>query len=203
MFLGKNVINALQDPNEQIVKGKKSGKILFIGGRKYINGAKTLIKAFNFITEDNPQMSLHIIGMQENLFSDMRYDAKKVRFYGYLRKDIETEMNLYYKLLSTAQIFINPSPQWGGYSSTIEAMYFYTPIIVSPYKEFINEFGEKLNFGLYVDDTIDSLIKSIITIVHNPDYETMCFNAHKQVSQYTWNHYIEKFLVSIDRALAL
>lgn len=197
-FLGKNVINAFQDPNEQIVKEKKSGKILFIGGRKYINGAKALLAAFNLIAKDNPQMTLHIIGMQEKLFPDMRYDANKVHFYGYLRKDVEAEMNLYYKLLSTAQIFVNPSPQWGGYSSTIEAMYFYTPIIVSPYEEFVNEFGEKLNFGLYVNDTIDSLAKSIISIVQNPNYTKLCFNAHEQVSQYTWSHYIEKFLYSVN-----
>ncbi len=201
-FLGGNVINALQEPNEQLIKIKKcSGKILFIGGKKYINGAKMLIEAFQLLTKNNQQMSLHIIGMHKTLFTDMNINLNNVHFHGYLRKDIENERILYYNLLSTAQIFVNPSPQWAGYSSTIEAMYFYTPIIVSPYKEFVNEFGNNLNFGLYTDNTIEKLVNSINLIIHDSNYVQLCLNAHNRVAKYTWNHYIDKFLFSVNQIL--
>lgn len=199
-FLGGNVINALQEPNEQLIKKKMcSGRILFIGGKKYINGAKMLIEAFNMLTKNDQQISLHIVGMQKILFTDMNLDTNRVHFYGYLRKDIEDERILYYNLLSTAQILVNPSPQWAGYSSTIEAMYFYTPIIVSPYEEFINEFGKDLNFGLYTDNTIEKLAKCINSIIYSSNYTQLCLNAHNRVSKYTWDCYVEKFLFSINR----
>ncbi len=202
-FLKGNVINVLEEPNKQIIERKKSGKILLIGGRKYINGAKMLIEAFNLLTQDNKQISLHIIGMQKKLFSETDLDTSNVHFYGYLKKDVEKERKQYYDLISTAQIVVNPSPLWAGYSSTIEAMYYYTPIIVSPYEEFVNEFGNNINFGLYTDNTIEKLAENINSILHHPHYTELCLNAHNRVSNYTWNHYIGNFLFSINRVLAL
>lgn len=83
----------------------------------------------------------------------------------------------------------------GGYSSTVEAMYFYTPVIVSPYDDFVNEFGKDIDFGIY-NEKYDSsvLAKNIEAIFNSGDYENMCLNAHERVKDYTWDNYVDKIL---------
>ena len=61
------------------------------------------------------------------------------------------EREKYYNLLKSARVLINPASKWGGYSSTIEAMYYGCPIIVSPYDDFIEEFGKLIPFGYYLN----------------------------------------------------
>lgn len=83
----------------------------------------------------------------------------------------------------------------GGYSSIVEAMYFYTPVIVSPYDDFVNEFGKDIDFGIY-NKKYDSLVlaKNMESIFNSSDYENMCLNAHERVKDYTWDNYVDKIL---------
>lgn len=97
-------------------------------------------------------------------------------------------------------MFVNPTELWAGYSSTIEAMYFYTPIIVSPYKDFISEFGAEINFGLYNSEfNAKCLSTNIERILNAPDYLDKCINAHNVTKNYTWSTYVDKVLNVIEQ----
>ncbi len=158
-YLGTNVINSLYEgklDGDFVVKQKdKSEEILFIGGKKYLDGAKKLVEAFKRFVQTHPNAGLHLIGLKKEYFSSLPHN---VICHGYLQKDKEGDKELYYKLLLNAKVIVNPSPLWAGYSSTIEAMFFYTPVIVSPYKDFVDEFGKDIPFGIYNNEyTADSV----------------------------------------------
>ena len=195
-YLGSNVINTLYSgklDSEEIIRNKnKSKDILFIGGKGYLEGAQKLVNSFVLFSQKYPDYTLHLIGIQQDWLKE-RYT--NVYCHGYLRKDKDAENILYYKLLLNARFIINPSPIWAGYSSTIEAMYFYTPVITSLYKDFVCEFGESIGFGYYIEDFSEVGISEIIEkMCKEENYTAMCKIAHDKVNHYTWDSYVEKLL---------
>lgn len=87
----------------------------------------------------------------------------------------------------------------GGYSSLIEAMYFYTPVIVAPYKEFVAEFGEEIEFGVYNEEfSHQCLTNNILNIFQNKEYEKMCKAAHRRVENYTWSEFVNNILEIVN-----
>ena len=197
-YLGSNVVNCLYtghlDSNYVIRRKKESQRILFIGDEKYKNGCLLLIKAFNKLVLQYNELKLDIIGMQSSDFKNVQLNSN-IYFHGYLKKDEPRQCDLYYQLMLDATIFVNPTKLWAGYSSTIEAMYFYTPIIVSKYKDFITEFGENISFGIY-NKEFDSecLYENIIQILTSSNYEELCKKAHDATKSYTWENYVDKIL---------
>ena len=78
----------------------------------------------------------------------------------------------------------------GHFSSTVEAMYYYTPVIVSPYQDFVKNFGEKIDFGVYNQDfTAESIANDIKSVINSDNYTEMCNFAHENVKTYTWENY--------------
>ena len=70
---------------------------------------------------------------------------------------------------------------------------FFTPVIVSPYKDFVQEFGEEIDFGLY--NFINSpqyLADNITKIMNDTDYKKKCLAARDKVENYTWDNYVDK-----------
>ena len=202
----KNVINNLYEgtiEKESILELKNQAKnILFIGRENYLEGAKLLVKSFHELYKEDRSLQLHIIGLTQKHFESLPID--NVCFHGFLRKDVEEEKNLYYDLLLKAKVVINPTPIWGGYSSIIESMFFYTPIIISPFKEFVSEFGQDINFGIYNKHfDAKSLISSIKEIIFLPyeKYKLMAMNAHKSVESYTWDSYVNKIINSMEECI--
>lgn len=199
IYLNRNVVNTVYDGgfniDENINIRYNSNRILFIGNIRYIGAAKQLVKAYNMLKEKNRDIELHIIGMTNE---QMNVDDNNIHCYGYLRKNIKEERELYYSLLHSCKVFVNPAQQWGGYSSTIEAMFYGSPIIVAPYDDFVCEFGENINFGRYTNDK-EELHKTIKIILNagKEDYHALCINAHKRVSDYTWSNYVDEFLCSL------
>lgn len=192
-YLG-NVINSLYDATESQVLKKKSNSnnLLFIGSRKYIEGAQYLVSAFEVLKKEYPNLILDIIGMNDSNFD---YIPNGVNCYGYLDKGKDNDRELYYSLLQNAKIFINTTPKWGAFSATIEAMYFYIPVIVTPYKEFVETFGTKIGFGYYCENSsLDLLCANIKNILNHKSYHTLCINAHESVKDFTWGAYIDKML---------
>lgn len=194
-YLGGNVINSLYTESmdaDKILSAKRtSNKVLFIGGRKYLDGARKLVEAFKQL-RDGKSLELHLVGLTNSMFDRL---PGNIFCHGYLRKDVDAERDAYYDLLVSSKMVVNPTPNWGGYSSTVEAMYFYTPVIVSPYDDFVNEFGKDIDFGIY-NEKYDSsvLAKNIEAIFNSGDYENMCLNAHERVKDYTWDNYVDKIL---------
>lgn len=199
IYINRNVVNTVYDGsfdiNMNIETRYVSNKILFIGNIRYIGAAKELVSAFNILKKDNNKLELHIIGMTKEL---MGVDDCNIYCYGYLRKNVKEERDLYYSLMHSCKVLVNPAQQWGGYSSTIEAMYYGCPIIVAPYDDFVCEFGTDINFGRYTCDkeALHETIRSIIDTDKNK-YKDLCFNAYKRVSDYTWNNYVDDFLKSL------
>jgi len=201
-YLG-NVVNTFYDaPQARIVEEKPhSQHVLFIGRGKYIEGARSLIAAFSYLRQRRPDLILDIVGMEARDFGEL---PEGVRCYGYLDKGVERERNLYYSLLKQARIFVNTTPKWGAFSATLEAMYFYTPVIVAPYAEFAETFGDDIRFGDYSEkDSPDKLSARIEAILDQPSYPDFCVHAHEAVKDFTWDRFIEKLLDLLKEKLSV
>ena len=195
-FLGGNVINLLYkqkiSPQKIIPQKIKSNIILFVGQKKYQKGANMLIDAFKILKQKNPSLTLHIIGMQNRDFEKLPSD---VICHGYLHKDNETENTLYYNLMQNAKVIVNPSPQWAGFSSMVEAMFFYTPIVVSPYEDFKQTFGNNIQFGCYTTEfTPIHIAEKIQHVIFNDNYEQFCNSSHEAVKDFTWSEYSKRII---------
>ncbi|MES2762084.1 MAG: glycosyltransferase [Bacteroidota bacterium] len=195
-YLG-NVINGNYplDIKQLIYQKLKSNKLLFIGNKKYINGALGLIKAFKSISEKRKVKSeLHIIGLTEE---QIGIKIPGLFYYGYLDKGIETQNEQYYKLVSEARAIINTNPDWGAFSAMTEAMYYFTPVITSPYPEFTETYGHEIDFGYYVNsNSPEELVLKIETILSDSsDKQIELMNAaHQKVKDFTWSTYTDKVL---------
>lgn len=192
---GFNVINCMNHGllnRDKITMAKTlSNSIIFIGGPQYVNGLKNLLGSMSMLKRP---MTLNVIGMKRDMIPDA---PDFVTFHGYLRKDIPAENALYYKLLTDAKIIVNTTPLWGAYSSIVEGMYFYTPVIVSPFTQFTSEFGSNIDFGHYCQsDSHTELADKIdqIASMGSVDYVRMCDNAHNRVKDYTWQRFVDSML---------
>ena len=192
-----NVINRIDpiplgSPDEIIARKLRHDTILFIGRDAYIEGLKTLIDAASLLAR---RPHIHVIGMSADQMSDA---PDFVTFHGFLRKNDTDENRLYYSLLRDARLIVNPTPRWAGYSSIIEAMYYYTPVVVTPFTQFVKEFAPDIDFGCYVspEESAAELADTIHKILSLPptDYRTMALNAHARVHTYTWDTYTDSML---------
>jgi glycosyltransferase involved in cell wall biosynthesis len=166
--------------------------LLFVGSRKYLAGAKCLVSAFDLLIKEYPNLSLDIIGMSDSDFGNL---PNGVNCHGYLDKGKDNERGLYYSLLHNAAVFVNTTPKWCAFSAAVEAMYFYTPVIVTPIDELVETFGTNIGFGSYcADNSVELLCANIRDILNHPSYKTLCINAHEAVKQFTWSAYIDKML---------
>lgn len=198
-YLG-NVVNSLivPDENEVLELKKSSNDILFIGRSKYKEGADVLIEAFIQLKKNNPDLNLHIIGLTDSDFTDL---PKDVHCYGYLDKGNDIERELYYNLLKRAKVFVNTTPQWGTFSASLEAMHFYCPVIVYPYDEFINTFGNEMQASIFCNNNKEDLLAALNSVVNNTLYEEKCRIAHESVEDFKWEMYINKFLTTANAVL--
>lgn len=194
--LGGNIINNLcRTPlNLETVINKKldSNKILFIGQKKYLIGAKLVIQAMEEIRGKGLNYTLDIIGLKVR---DIGNIPDFVTCHGYLHKDNYLENELYYRLICDAKVLINPCKIWGGFSSTIEAMYFATPVIVAPYEDFVTTFGKEVKFGYYFNSSSPECLANLIEKLEDKGkYKSMCVEAHAVTSNHTWENYVDKMI---------
>jgi len=193
VYLG-NVVNAIMAPDETAILAQKqsSFKLLFVGKAKYRDSAQSLIAAFNLLKTRYPQLSLHIVGM---IAEDFDVLPEGVSCYGYLDKNIAAERKTYYRLLQEAKLFVNPSPLWGAFSASLEAMYFYVPTVVCPYPEFVETFGKDIRSGIYLpSDRPEDIAQTMDTLLNSPDYLQCCKAAHQAAEPFSWEAYIGKLL---------
>lgn len=198
--MGKNVINLLyEEPvTEQNVLSEKKGrnKILFIGKEKYKDALMLLMQALRDVKREIPNIELNVIGMTSE---QVGISDDSVHFYGYLRKDNEEENVVYYNLMKSSNVVVNVTPQWAGYSSIIESMFFYTPVIISPFNEFVSEFGSLISFGIYnLSYSKDCLAGNISKLLKSDRYWEMCISAHNKVKDYTWGRYVDEILNMVE-----
>ena len=209
-FLGGNVINDLSgksieetsstDYAQNIIdKKSKSNRVLFVGKPdRYKESAIKLIEAVGLLRqkEDYKDLEVDIIGIRKDQIPET---PDYVICHGFLRKDKEKERETFYSILENAKMIVNPTPKWAAYSSIVEAMSFYTPVIVSPFDDFVNEFGKEIKFGLYNKEFSAACIaNNIKSIIEHPNYASLCHNAHDTVKGYTWDAYVEKIIKLIE-----
>lgn len=208
-YLG-NVINSDEfdtgfDTQIDFVKKQSNHKILFIGLKKYSEGTKALIDSVIQLRTSYPDIELNIIGMNAadcNLSAYPDY----IHFHGYLSKDVPSQKELYYSLLHDSAVYVNTTPLWAGFSSALESLYYYLPVVTSPYRSFLDTFGEDLNFGYYCEENSpDKITGILIKIFDMPadQYKTLCENAHKSTLDYTWSSYVDKILTKISGLASL
>lgn len=196
-YLG-NVINSkIEVSGEKVLRQKESSDdLIFVGSPRYMEGAAELIKAFSILKKEFTNLKLHIVGIEKYEFSILPED---VFCYGYLDKANEEQRATYYDLFTRAKVFINTTPKWGAFSAALEAMYFYIPIIVTPYDEFVKTFGMNIEFGVYCEENSAGMIADRVKrILIHPYYRTLCLNAHESVKDYTWSAYIDKVVKKIE-----
>lgn len=192
-----NTDETLESEKVAIQRKQQSNEILFIGRKSYKAGARVLINAVEQYNSDkDDRIILNIIGMTREEVGISA--SKEIRFYGYLKKDNAMQRQMYYKCIKNAAVIINPTKNWGGISSVVEAMWFYTPVITTPYTEFVEIFGKKLDFGCYVEaENNKALVESISWIrkeQQSKHYYEMCKNAHENVSEYTWDAFARQII---------
>lgn len=187
-------------PEKLITLKQDKNIVLFIGRRNYKEACLKLIDAITLLNKRGTRYyELHIIGLTAKDFLE-EIKADSIYFYGFLHKNIDAERNLYYKLIKQATIFANPTPEWGGYSSMLEAMLYCTPVLVAAYPELVSEFGRNIDFGIYTEFTVQDIANSIEKVVVNPNYSTIALNAHNRVKDRTWGKYVETLLRQIKLA---
>ena len=194
-YLG-NVLNTAINPenNVDIAEKYRNRKILFIGQKKYLDSLLVILEAIKSYNDNSTQtINLDIIGMNSAPGME-KYE--NVEYYGYLDKTDELERKLYYRLMSEASICINTSDNWGGFSSIVEALYFYTPVITSRYSEFVETFGEEIPFGVYCNNNTEEIESAFRTILDNDEekYCELCQQSHCSVEQFTWGGYVERLI---------
>ena len=197
--LNSNVINSVFegkfDVRDAVMEKQQSNVILFVGNLRYQGAARELIRIFYQLKKDIPNVELHIIGMTDK---QLGVNQDGIFCHGYLHKNVKDECDTYYSLMMRAKVFVNSTPTWGGYSSTIEAMYYGCPIIVSPYDDFVSEFGRNIPFGTYI--TEQSMLCDLVKeILQSQQYEQLSYAAHNAVKDYTWSNYIDSFLESLHQ----
>lgn len=205
LHLGTNVVNDFNEHHlsEQQILSKKIQKksILFIGRGYYLEGLKLLLDAYKVLRLKYNDIEIDVIGLtKEDTEVSISDIPCGVNFHGFLRKSLQAECELYYNLLNKASLFVNPTPKWAGYSSMIEAMYYYTPIITSPYNEFVQEFGNNIRFGKYLMEG-GSLAYTIDEILSEDEnaYIGRCKTAHESVKDHTWEQYVEAFIDKVSQ----
>jgi glycosyltransferase involved in cell wall biosynthesis len=197
-YLG-NVINAVEQADVADVDGAKmaSRRVLMIGRRHYLAGARMLVQACRDLQAELPGLELHIIGMDD---SDIPDSAPWLHCHGYLDKAIDAQRALYYQLLREARVVVNTTPRWGAFSSMAEAMYFHCPVITTPYPDFVQTFGEQIDFGWYCKPESDEdLRQALRESFTQPGYRERCVSAHAAVRDFTWSSYVDKLLALMRR----
>jgi glycosyltransferase involved in cell wall biosynthesis len=199
--LGINVVNDLNYnklSNDAILEKKRvSNSIIFIGGIKYLEGAKKLVESYKILKNNFKELTLHLVGITQQ---DLGEEFEGVFCYGYLNKDNSADNKTYYDLLQDAKVIVNPTDVWAGYSSIVEAMYYYTPIIIPRYESFARDFGENIDFGYYLKDTnTNTLVQTIDALLTNKDYLQLCVNANFLVKDYTWESFTKKIASLMEK----
>jgi len=197
--LGINVINDINNSpisDDEVLEAKKNThQILFIGTPKYLEGAKKLLSAFKILQKKYPEIQLNIIGIKEDELFEKEKLVENVNCFGYLKKDNQEDNKTYYNLLTQAKVLVNPSETWAAYSSSIEAMKYFTPVIIKPYEAFVKDFGTENDFGYYLENTeIETIVNAIEKVMFSENYLELCKNANARVKDYTWDNYIEKIV---------
>lgn len=184
-----NVDDEIKIPKDIITIKSKSNRLLFIGQPFYLQGALELISAVNNLVKNGFNLEVDIVGIPENLINH-QYDWLFI--HGYLDKALPDQKNKYYSLLTNAKLFVNTTTGWNGFQATLEAMYFYNPIIVRKNTNMLQTFPRINDFSYNIDGESDSLESAILKSIDSQDiYLSKCLAAHNSAEGHSWKNFIK------------
>ena len=190
-----NVVNIDAEvtiPLDILTIKKNSNNLLFIGKPFYLDGANELISAVENLRARGYELNVDIVGIESNLISK-KFDWLTI--HGYLDKGRPSDKHKYYDLLKSAKLFINSTPRWNAFQATLEAMYFYTPIVVRSNESLIQTFSKLEGFSYLVTGRNEDLEKEIIkSLEYKEQYLEKCKNSHKAAEPYTWENFTQKLV---------
>jgi glycosyltransferase involved in cell wall biosynthesis len=190
-----NVVNVDDDVRMSVDilnKKKISNRLLFIGKPFYLAGAKELISAVVNLRARGYELEVDIIGIEPDLIGE-KYSWLSI--HGYLDKGEPSQKRKYYDLLENAKLFVNTTPGWNAFQATLEAMYFYNPIVVRPNDSLVQTFATLADFSYLVDMEAGSLEEVIIKSIDQPElYLEKCSKSHLAAKPYTWESFTNNII---------
>jgi len=190
-----NVVNIDDDvviPADIQKRKIKSQKLLFIGQPFYLQGALELITAAHILRENGVNCEVDIIGINARLIG-VEYPWLTV--HGYLDKQRPEEKQKYYELLANARLFVNTTSGWSGFQALLEAMYFYTPILVRP-NESLNSYFPNLREVAYLLEDGEARLESVLveSFSDSKKYQAMSDLSHNSVKLSTWSYFTDNMI---------
>lgn len=195
IFYFGNVINIDDDvePPAGIREAKMlSKRFLFVGQAFYLQGALELITAAANIRREGYECEIDIVGIDPKL---LNFECEWLRVHGYLDKEKPIEKQNYYKLLTSARVFVNTTTGWSGFQALLEAMYFYTPIIVRP-NEILRGYFSNLTSVAHVLEEGGPRLENLLieSLTDSVTYTRMSEAARSAVESSTWNNFTSKLI---------
>jgi glycosyltransferase involved in cell wall biosynthesis len=168
-------------------------RLLFIGRLRYREGLDRLLASLQLLPADLP-VQLDVIGIDATEVSDLPSPLHPVHLHGYLSKAESSQRQLYYHLLNQADLIVNASERWGGFSATVEAMHRRTAVITPPYSEFTAIFGNAIPFGLLLRElSPQGLTAAISAELADPQQlKAQQEAAHGAVAGFSWPAFVDR-----------
>ena len=170
----------------------KSQNLLFIGQPFYLEGALALIAAVISLREKGVNCEVDIIGIDARLIGA---EYPWLTVHGYLDKERPEEKRKYYELLANARMFVNANSGWSGFQALLEAMYFYTPILVRSNESLSSYFSNLKQLAYVLEDgevRLESLL--IESFLDSEKYQAKSELSHNSVKSSTWSHFTENMI---------
>jgi glycosyltransferase involved in cell wall biosynthesis len=192
-----NVVNVGQvkvDPQAAIDRKKQSREIVFIGSRKYREGLEHLAQATEVLNSRGMRdLVVNVIGMDRR---DLPSAPANMRFHGYLDKGKPAEYRQYFDILGRSKAFVNPNPKWAAFSASSEAMYFCTPVVIFPYREFQRTFGDTNAVGKALHSARPEELADAIAelLADDAQWAAKALAAHDAARPMTWESLVRAYL---------
>lgn len=174
-------------------KPHRPWRLLFVGRPRYREGLELLMAALSLLPQDLP-VQLDAIGMAPDSLGMPPPTHARVHLHGYLSKADPGQRQRYYELLNQADLVINTSSRWGGFSATVEAMHRRTAVLTAPYAEFRALFGSAIPFGTYLAElTPHAVAAAIIGLLRDPSRLAQRQQAaYLAVQGFTWQAFVDR-----------
>lgn len=175
-------------------------RLLFVGRPRYSEGLERLLHSLMLLPADL-QVQLDAIGTSPKDLASPLSPRLPVQLHGYLSKSDPAERQTYYNLLNQADLVINASSRWGGFSATVEAMHRRTAVLTVPYAEFQALFGSSIPFGAFLSELSPvSVAASITALLQDPPQLALQQQAaHLAVQGFTWQSFVDRLFAELDQ----
>lgn len=175
--------------------------ILLVGSPWYIKGYDVLIKAFDLISDQHPEYTLHIIGNCPNERKKKLKESSKhtgrIFIHDYMHNDAVINM------MARCSIYVNASRTEGVARVFREVMSLGKPIIASDVDGTPTFIKNGITGLLFKDEDVQDLANKIRYLIEHPDAaREIGENAYSAVfAQYTEASFVQSFSEMVEQTL--